>query len=56
MKTIVSKNNIIVCSFCRKPQHEVAKIVSDPTGKAFICDECIKVCCTIVNPEPNPSK
>jgi len=38
----------IFCSFCRKPSSEVAQIVSDPTGKVCICNECIKVCYEVV--------
>jgi ATP-dependent Clp protease ATP-binding subunit ClpX len=44
------------CSFCRKSASEVAKMVSDPTGKVFICDECIKVCYTVVSEDENPAK
>jgi len=53
---IVSKENKIVCSFCRRPQHQIAKMVADPTGKVFICDECIKVCYGVVSEEAKPAK
>jgi ATP-dependent protease Clp ATPase subunit len=46
----------IFCSFCRKSDLEVAKMVSDPSGKTHICDECIKVCYSVVNEEPKPAK
>jgi hypothetical protein len=37
------------CSFCRKTQDEVAKLVAGPD--VFICDECIDVCVGIVEGE-----
>jgi ATP-dependent Clp protease ATP-binding subunit ClpX len=46
----------VFCSFCRKPASEVAKMVGDPTGKVFICDECIKVCCTVVSEDEESAK
>lgn len=36
----------LYCSFCKKSQHEVRKLVAGPT--AFICDECIGLCDIIV--------
>ena len=50
------KESEIFCSFCRQPASEVKKMVSDPTGKVFICDECIKVCYSVVCEEPEPAK
>ena len=29
------------CSFCKKDNHQVARMVAGPKG-AFICDECIR--------------
>jgi ATP-dependent Clp protease ATP-binding subunit ClpX len=34
------------CSFCGKSQHEVKKLVAGPS--AFICDECVSLCDTVV--------
>lgn len=31
------------CSFCKKNQNQVRKLISGP-GDVFICDECIEVC------------
>lgn len=31
------------CSFCGKPQSQVAKLVAGPNG-VYICDECIETC------------
>jgi hypothetical protein len=43
----------LTCSFCRKPQSAVQKLVASPsdTGRAYICDECIAVCTAIVKEE-----
>jgi hypothetical protein len=30
------------CSFCRKTEHEVAKLIAGPA--AFICDKCVGLC------------
>jgi len=34
-----------VCSFCQKSAH---KLISDPGGHVFICDQCIAVCAVIL--------
>ncbi len=44
-------NERLVCSFCGKPQHQVRKLVAGPN--AYICDECIELCCDIVDEEPS---
>jgi len=38
------------CSFCRKPQSDVTKLISNPADypRAYICDECIAVCASIL--------
>jgi ATP-dependent Clp protease ATP-binding subunit ClpX len=42
------------CSFCRKPQGTVKKLISNPTDdqRAYICDECIRVCYSILEHDP----
>lgn len=50
------KASEIVCSFCRKSASEVERMVSDPTGKIFICDECIKFCYKVAFEEAKPAK
>jgi len=39
------------CSFCGKDQSVVSKLISSPSDRprACICDECIKVCESILN-------
>jgi len=51
----------LLCSFCRKPQSSVQKLVSsspsESSSRAYICDACIAVCTSIVNedlPKPPP--
>jgi ATP-dependent Clp protease ATP-binding subunit ClpX len=39
------------CSFCHKRQDRVGKLISTPPSfqpRAYICDECIMVCYTIL--------
>jgi ATP-dependent protease Clp ATPase subunit len=50
----------LVCSFCRKPQSAVQKLIASPSEsiRAYICDECIAVCTSIVKedvPEAPPA-
>jgi ribosomal protein S7 len=39
----------LYCAFCGKSQHEVRKLIAGPT--AFICDECVDLCTTVVEPD-----
>ncbi len=46
------KREEIRCSFCGKPQNMVEKII---TGSGvYICDECVKLCMSIIDPEEEP--
>ncbi len=40
----------LLCSFCRKPQSAVQKLIASPpeSVRAYICDECIAACSAIV--------
>ena len=43
------------CSFCNKNQHQVKKLIAGPG--VYICDECIGLCCEIVEDnEPTEGK
>ena len=42
----VATGSILHCSFCRKSQHIVRKLVAGP--EVFICDECVELCMVIV--------
>jgi hypothetical protein len=42
------------CSFCLKPDHEVATLVAGPG--VYICNECVELCRQIIgNPPPLPA-
>jgi hypothetical protein len=47
---------LLHCSFCRKSQLQVKKLISGPG--CFICDACTALCATICaeTPDPDPSK
>jgi ATP-dependent protease Clp ATPase subunit len=54
-------NDALRCSFCHKSQDVVGKLISSPNDypRAYICDECIAVCNTILEddksePPPGP--
>jgi hypothetical protein len=42
------------CSFCGKPQHEVAKLIAGPF--VFICDECVEICNDVIASRPITDK
>jgi ATP-dependent Clp protease ATP-binding subunit ClpX len=46
MGTKDKKNRLRKCSFCRKDQNEVAKLIAGP--RACICDECVELCSEII--------
>jgi ATP-dependent Clp protease ATP-binding subunit ClpX len=43
-------DEVLRCSFCHKSQDAVGKLISSPTDypRAYICDECIAVCNSIL--------
>lgn len=45
-----SDQNSLRCSFCRKKQGSVGKLISSPSDdpRAYICDECVAVCASII--------
>ena len=45
----------LYCSFCRKSQHDVKKLIAGPA--VFICNECVGLCDKIIaeSPDPDPS-
>jgi ATP-dependent protease Clp ATPase subunit len=54
-----SDDNALQCSFCHKSQDVVGKLISSPSDypRAYICDECIAVCSSILEDdksEPRP--
>ena len=51
METGQKKGNKVPlhCSFCRKNQHQVRKLIAGP--KVYICDECVGLCNEIIREE-----
>ena len=39
----------LVCSFCGKHRDEVAQMIAGPEASVAICDECVRLCCEIVD-------
>ncbi len=44
------------CSFCGKRQDAVEKLISSPKDlpRAYICAECVTVCCNILEEDCRP--
>ena len=42
---------LVSCSFCYKTQDQVEKLIAGPN--VYICNECIDLCCSIIESEPN---
>ncbi len=45
---------LVACSFCRKTQDQVDKLIAGPN--VYICNECVDLCCSIIDSEPSISK
>jgi len=44
-----TENKVVYrCSFCAKPQDEVRKLIADPAGSVYICNECVAQCQEII--------
>ena len=37
-------DNKFTCSFCGKAQNQAKRLIANPSGDAFICDECVEIC------------
>ena len=48
------KEKPVRCSFCNKPQSDVGTLIAGPG--VYICDECVELCQSIINEEPNARK
>ena len=44
------------CSFCGRSADQVEKLISSPDGKTGICDECIDVCCDMLDKEEDEAE
>ena len=52
MSTNDNKASGYCCSFCGKPQESVDRLIAGPG--VFICNECIELCQTLLDPEEEP--
>lgn len=50
MTETAQRQAIAACSFCRKPNTQVRKLVAGPG--VYICDECVDLCVQIIAAEP----
>ena len=41
-------NEDMVCSFCGKSQRVAKKLIANPMGDCYICDECVDICKDII--------
>ena len=48
------REKTIVCSFCRKPQAQVGKLIAGPS--VYICNECIELCQAILDEDQDLNK
>jgi len=49
-KELVGKDNWIRCSFCKKWQYEIRKLIAGPDS-VYVCDECVELCHGIIRDE-----
>ena len=49
----MQKNIGMKCSFCGRGQPEIKKFIASPMGEAFICEDCVSICNSIVKTEQN---
>ena len=47
----MNQSRSLHCSFCLKRREEVRKLIGSPEGRAYVCNECIAVCCSILKEE-----
>lgn len=48
------ETTIAVCSFCLRPNTEVATLVAGPG--VFICNECVAICGTVIDAKPKAAR
>ena len=51
MSAVTEQPAIAACSFCRKPNTEVRRLVAGPG--VFICDGCVALCAQLVDGPPS---
>ena len=45
-KELVSKDDWVACSFCKKWQYELKKLIAGPD--VYVCNECVELCNVII--------
>jgi ATP-dependent Clp protease ATP-binding subunit ClpX len=55
VSTRTGASNVQRCSFCRRSQDEVGRLIAGP-DQVFICDECVDLCKEILDEEPKDTK
>ena len=57
MRPRSGSDEVLRCSFCHKSQDAVAKLISSPSDypRAYICDECVAVCNSILEDDRTES-
>ena len=57
-KASATRIGVLSCSFCHKSEDSVGKLISSPSDypRAYICDECIAVCASILDDDRGPSE
>ncbi len=53
-KELVGKDNWVRCSFCKKWQYEILKLIAGPDS-VFVCDECVELCNRIIRGQQQAS-
>lgn len=48
-----SQRETAYCSFCKRPQTEVARLIAGP-DQVYVCDECVELCVDILSQEAPP--
>jgi hypothetical protein len=53
IESIMVKGKMLYCSFCRKSDEQVTKLIAGPS--VFICDGCVELCNRIIGGKPVPA-
>ncbi len=48
-RQLVQKDDWLACSFCKKWQYELRKLIAGPD--VYVCDECVELCNEIIRNE-----
>jgi ClpX C4-type zinc finger len=48
MANLDKENEMVRCSFCRKAQDQVTKVIAGP-DRVYLCNECVGLCLEIID-------